>query len=405
MTTTVAEPTIAPTTATGPAARMRDMVARAAPALRASAAASESARSLAPAAMDAMIDAGIPRAFLPAAYGGAALGPVHGVQLFEELAMTDSAAAWVGAITAAGTWLTILLPPTGGEALLADPRAVINGSLFPPMTAVPAPGGYLVSGRSAFCSGADHTTWFGFQAVIMDGGVPRMAPNGMPATLLVHVPAAKATVVDHWDTLGMRGTGSHDVQVDGAFVPEQLTWPMGPFAPANPAFTDALGRMGLWWFSPLVASVALGVARAAVSALADLAQAKVPSYTQALLADRPVVQDRLARARAAVDAARAYLYAALARAEEDVRTLPRLDIEHGIPLALAASHAVEAAATAVDLVHGCAGASGIRHEQPFAQHFRDVHTISQHAFVSPARFESVGKLMLGRESDWPLYYV
>jgi len=154
-----------------------------------------------------------------------------------------------------------------------------------------------------------------------------------------------------------------------------------------------------------VASVSLGIARAAIGELIELAQHKTPSYTHVGLADKPVVQDKLARARAAVDAARTYLYSSLAAADETVRTQPRLSIEQGIPLALAGSHAVEAACQAVDLVHSCAGTSGIRNAQRFQQYFRDVHTISQHAFASPNRFESIGKLILGRESDWPFYYL
>jgi alkylation response protein AidB-like acyl-CoA dehydrogenase len=239
----------------------------------------------------------------------------------------------------------------------------------------------------------------------MENGAPKLGPNGIPAMLIVHFPAAEAEIVDNWRTLGMRGTGSHDVQVSDVFVPEHRVWSIGPYAPMNPAFSDALSRMGLWWFSPIVASVSLGIARAAVADFVELAQVKTPSYTQVSLADRPVVQDKLARARATVDAARSYLYGALAEAEDVVRTQPRLSIEQGIPLALAASHATEAAMQAVDLVQSCAGTSGIREEQRFQQYFRDVHTISQHAFASASRFESIGKLLLGRESDWPFYYL
>ena len=176
-------------------------------------------------------------------------------------------------------------------------------------------------------------------------------------------------------------------------------------AAANPAFTDGLTRMGIWWFSPLVASVSLGIARAALADLLDLSQRKTPSYTHVGLADKPIIQDKLARARAAVDAARSYLYSSLATADEIVRTEPKLSIEQGVPLALAGSYAVEAASYAVDVVHSCAGTSGIRNEQQFQRYFRDVHTITQHAFVSSARFESIGKLMLGRQSDWPFYYL
>jgi len=386
-------------------ARMWDLVRQVAPALRASAAASEAARQLAPEAMAALVDAGIVRALLPAAYGGAELGPVYGIRLFEELATIDSAASWVGMISAAGAWLTVLLPPAAADEMLGDPRAVVNGSLFPPLTAVAAPGGYRVSGRTSFASGCSHASWLGTQAVVMENGAPLLGPSGLPVMLIVHFPAADAEIIANWQTLGMRGTGSHDVQVSDLFVPERRVWAIGPYAPVNPAFGDALSRMGLWWFSPLVASVSLGVARAAVADGIALAQAKTPSYTQMALADKPVVQDALARARATLDAARSYLYATLAQAEQDVQNQPKLTLEQGLPLALAASHATESACRAVDLVHRCAGTSGIREERRFQQHFRDVHTLSQHAFASPARFESAGKAMLDRESDWPFYYL
>jgi alkylation response protein AidB-like acyl-CoA dehydrogenase len=385
--------------------RARKMVEKVAPVLRDTAAASEAERRVAPAAMNALIDAGVLRAFLPTAYGGADLDGVTGLKMFEELAYNDSAAAWVGFISAAGAWLTVVLPPKGADELLADPRAVINGTLLPGFGAVPVEGGYRITGRTAFASGCEHATWLQCQAVIMENGAPKVHPNGAPAALIVNFPANEAEIIDTWRTLGMRGTGSHDFVVNDVFVPEHRVWAIGPYAPVNPAFTSPLAKLGIWWFSPGVATLALGIARAAVDDLIALAQAKTPTYTRTGLADKPVVQDKVARARAAVEAARAYVYSSLATAEEILRTEPKLTIEQGIPLALAGSQAIEASIAAVDLVHSCAGTSGIRNEQRFQQYFRDVHTISQHAFASPSRFESVGKLLLGRESDWPFYYM
>jgi alkylation response protein AidB-like acyl-CoA dehydrogenase len=386
-------------------ALVRQMVQQVEPVLRRSAAESEAERRLAPEAMNALIDAGILRAFVPAQYHGAELGAVSGVRLFEDLGYIDSAAAWVGMISAAGAWLTVVLPPQAADEMLGDPRSVVNGSLFPPLTAVSVPGGYRVSGRTSFGSGCSYATWLGCQAVVLEDGAPKIGPNGIPVALIVHFPASEAEVIDNWNTLGMRGTGSHDFWVDDIFVPGHRIWTIGPYAPVNPAFADPLARIGTWWLSPLVASVGLGVARAAVDDLAGLAQAKTPSYTQVGLADKPVVQDKLARARALLEAARCYLYSSLAQAEAILESEPKLSIEQGIPVALAGSFATEAAGRAVDLVHSCIGTSGIRNEQRFQQYFRDVHTLSQHAFASPSRFESVGKLMLGRESDWPFYYL
>ena len=384
---------------------VEDLVRSVAPALRASAAASEAARQLAPEAMDVLLNAGILRALLPAAYGGAELGAVGGHKLLEELASIDSAASWSAMIGAAGAWLTLLLPSPAADEILADPRAVVVGSFNPPLSAEAVPGGYRVSGQVSFASGCTHATWLIAQALVMEEGAPKIGPGGMPVALAVFFPAADATIIENWQTLGMRGTGSHDFRVSACFVPEHRIWPMGPWAPVNSAFTDPLSRMALWWFSTSLAAVALGIARAAIADLSDLAQSKTPSYTQVGLADKPVVQEKLARARAAVDAARSYLYDALTGAEEILRTEPRLSIEQGVPLALAASHGVEAAVQAVDLVQNCAGTAGIRNERRFQQYFRDVHTISAHAFASTARFESIGKLLLGRPSDWPFYYL
>ena len=67
------------------------------------------------------------------------------------------------------------------------------------------------------------------------------------------------------------------------------------------------------------------------------------------------------------------------------------------------THGVACAARAVDLVHAAAGTSSIRNEHRFQQHLRDVHTITQHAFVSASRYESAGQLILGLESDWGFF--
>ena len=128
-------------------------------------------------------------------------------------------------------------------------------------------------------------------------------------------------------------------------------------------------------------------------------------YTQVGLADRPVVQDRVARARASIEAGSGYIESAMQRAWQFVLDGKKLDIEHGLSVALASSFGHDAACQAVDLVHSCVGTTAIREDRPFQQYFRDVHTVRQRAFSSWNRYESVSKLMLGRESDWGFYYL
>lgn len=72
-------------------------------------------------------------------------------------------------------------------------------------------------------------------------------------------------------------------------------------------------------------------------------------------------------------------------------------------LQLATSHATTCAARAVDLVHAAAGTAAILETYRFPRHLRDVHTVTQHAFASAQRYESVGAPLLGAESDWGFF--
>jgi indole-3-acetate monooxygenase len=382
-----------------------DVVSQVGPVLHEYAAKAEATRRLAPEAMTALLDADLLRAWVPRAYGGAERPPVPVLRMFEELARIDSAAGWIVANSTGISTLTAMFPEAGTAEMFADARALCAGGWFPPGKAEPVAGGYRVSGQLAFGSGCHYATWLTGQAIVHESGTPRLGPDGRPEAIIVFARADEAEIVDTWRTLGMRGTGSHDFRLAQVFVPERRCWTVGPFETRNPAYAGPLYRLGLWLVGPVNASVALGIARAAVDDVITLARAKTPSYTQTGLADKPTVQDRIARARAEVEAARSYLYGAVAEAWEHVQSGPRLDIEHGMPLALAGSFAIEAACRAVDLVHAMAGTTAIRDEHRFQQYFRDVHTVSQHAFSSPNRFESLGKLMLGRECDWAFYYL
>jgi alkylation response protein AidB-like acyl-CoA dehydrogenase len=382
-----------------------ELVARVEPVLREYAPAAEAERRLAPEAMAALIDAGIFRTWVPRAYGGLEMDPIPALKMFEELSRIDSAAGWVAGNSAAIASFGHAFPDAASAEISADPRAVMAGSATPSGAAIPVDGGYRVSGRWPFGSGCTYANWLAGFCLVMDGGAPHLHPDGSPMILIAIFKAKEAEILDNWHTLGMRGTGSFDYRTADVFVPAHRTAVLGPFDRPGSAYTGPLYRLGLWLGIIQIPVTALGIARAALDDVLKLAVSKTPSYTQKPLADQPVVRDRVARARALIEAGRAAVYAAVGDAWQFVQDGGRITGDACIPLGLAASFAVEAAAQAVDLVHAVAGTTAIRDEYPFAQYFRDVHTLSQHAQASSARFESLGTMMLGRRSEWALYYV
>jgi alkylation response protein AidB-like acyl-CoA dehydrogenase len=121
------------------------------------------------------------------------------------------------------------------------------------------------------------------------------------------------------------------------------------------------------------------------------------------LRDRQVVQRQVAQAEAELDAGRALLHTTFDEAWRAADASAPIELDRKLRMQLATSHAVACAARAVDLVHAAAGTAAIRDEYRYQRHFRDVHTITQHAFASAQRYESVGALMLGVDSDWGFF--
>jgi alkylation response protein AidB-like acyl-CoA dehydrogenase len=365
----------------------------------------EQERHLSKPTVEAMAKAGLFRVWLPKAFGGLEIDPVNAMRMIEEISRVDSAAGWNLQIAISVTIFLVWFPDDAVQEILTENREVImGGTLFPPGHAVPVEGGYRLTGRWPFVSGCRDCSWFlGPSFVVDDRGSPKCGENGEPLQFLMIYRAKEAQLIDTWHTIGMRGTGSHDIAVQDLFVPHRRAVLLAPLQTRGKAFEGPLYRLTIWPAIAALAPPALGIARSAIDALCDLAKQKTPHYTRSTLRERPVVQMQVGEAEALLGAARAYLYESLADAWNTALEGQPLSLKQKIKIQLATSYAIRAAADAVDLVHRAAGTTAIRQNHPFERHFRDVHVITQHAFGSTSRYESVGKILFGLDSDWGFF--
>lgn len=351
---------------------------------------------------EALRDAGLFRMFRPTSREGLGLDPVSEFRVAEALARVDAAAAWNVQVCSAADLYGAWFSEPASREIFGGREAVVAGAFNPRRRAEAVDGGYVVTGRTSFNSNCHGATWMIGLADVFDGDAPRLMADGQPQTLLTAIPAEECEIIDNWDTLGMCGTGSHDVAVERVFVPSARAVPFGPLERASGPYDQPVYRMAMWLTVGCHAAVALGVARAAIDDALALGS-RVPAYTQGSLRDRSTVQLRLALAEGRLQGARAYFHAAHARAWEALFDRTELTIEEKARCQMASSTAVLTAREAVDLVHGCVGTAGIREGQRFERHFRDIHVITQHAFVSEARLEAVGQILLGMEPDWGFF--
>ncbi len=204
-------------------------------------------------------------------------------------------------------------------------------------------------------------------------------------------------MIDTWRVSGLRGTGSHDIAAAGIELPVGRSASLISDRPRERGPLYAFPPFGL--LAASIAAVALGIARGALDDIGGLAGAKVPTLSTRKLAERAATQQGVARAEAAVRAARAHLFDATERAWDAARAGGEIPVDLRVALRLAATHAVEASAGAVDAAYSLGGGSAIYDTNPLGRRFRDVHAATQHMLVAPSTWELTGRALLGLELD------
>jgi len=348
----------------------------------------ESLRRLPAELVGLLAEGGFFKLGLPDEYGGAEVDPLTFIDVIDELARHDSAAAWCSMIASTTAPMAAYLPAAdAAEIYGGDPLTVTGGALAPSGTGTAVEGGFVVSGRWQWGSGTQHCQWI-CGGTIIDSSDFR----------LVFFPAADVELLDTWYSSGLRGTGSTDFMVDELFVREGRAVPIGQGLP--PRIDRPLYRFPLFSLLSLaVASVCLGIARRAIDEVVELAEAKTPAFSSRRLAKSTMAQVEIARAEAALGSARAFLVDEVGRTWAEVLAGREISLDHRGRIRLASTNVGVRCAEAVDLAYNTGGGSSVYATSPLQRCFRDIHTATQHLMVSPRAYEIYGRQRLGLPLD------
>ncbi|MGH9228341.1 MAG: acyl-CoA dehydrogenase family protein [Acidimicrobiales bacterium] len=371
-----------------------DAVGGLAPVIAARAAEIESARRLPPDLLAELTAAGCFGMLRPRSHGGAGVDLATSMRVYEELSRADASVGWTVGI-GAGNWLDLVgLPRSTFDALFANgPGVKIAGAFNPAGVAVPAEGGYRVTGRWAFVSGSQHCEWI-YGNCIEEGAA---GDGHMPPLRMVVFRAGEVEIEDTWSVSGLCGTGSHDIVADDVFVPAERTFPV---LAAEPCLDEPLVRIPLPSpFALQMASVALGIAQGALDDILALATDKVPLFAGASLAANPLFQNQLAEADARLRAARALLYADAATAWATALAGDAFTPEHRARIRAAGVWATDTAAAVVDTAYRAGGGSSLYRSSPLQRRLRDVHALTQHFLLKLDSLTTAGAVLAGQDVD------
>jgi alkylation response protein AidB-like acyl-CoA dehydrogenase len=250
-------------------------------------------------------------------------------------------------------------------------------------------GGYVLTGRKQFGSNGPAWNWLGAHA--LDAGAP-----GGPQVVHAFVERTSpgVTVVETWDTLGMRATQSHDTVLDGVFVPDER---IGRVVPAGDASDPFIVAMAMWPLA-LIAAVYLGIADRALELAVDGARRKTSmAIERGAYAYNPMVQHQVAEMYLELEAAGAtferFVADWVAGADHGDAWVPKVYAMKW--------RAVEAAKRVVDIALDVSGGGGMFRSNELERLYRDVRCGGFHPGNDALTHELVGKSVLGILADQP----
>ncbi|WP_223519582.1 acyl-CoA dehydrogenase family protein [Pseudomonas sp. GL-B-19] len=323
---------------------------------------------------------GIYRAATPKCFGGDALAPALFLQMIERISEADGSAGWVASFGSAGVYLAALPPETLAEIYAASPDLVFAGGLFPLQPAEAVDGGWQVNGTWKFASGCKGADLL---------GVGIGAAGGKPRTAVFR--ANQVDIIENWDVVGLKGTGSHDLRVTDKHVEDRWTFIRGGAATID----EPLFRYpSIAYAAQVLAVVNLGLARAALDEVSRMAAGS--GITGApKMADRAYVRIEIAKAEAQLAAARGFFYNATEQVWNSILTGNPVTPEQTSLLRLSAIHVSQAGAAVVQSAYSLAGTTAIYLRHPLQRYLRDSLVVTQHAFLSEGLYDGAGSVFLG----------
>jgi 3-hydroxy-9,10-secoandrosta-1,3,5(10)-triene-9,17-dione monooxygenase len=377
------------------------------PALCERAARAEAERVVLPETVADLRAMGALRVLQPKRWGGMEHDYISDIDIPMALGRGCASTSWCVVNLMIHNWMLALYDERAqAEVWGADPDVLIAaGIAFPQGRARKTEGGYVISGRWNFSSGVHISDWCMLAVTVRDGADGDGKPVDYRMCLLHK---SQYEIIDDWQVMGMRSTGSMTVTVKDVFVPEYKALCMldargsdafpGAKVNPNPLYRVSLAAMG----GHGIASTAVGNAMAALEFTQKMVRERSTNYTGARMRDFQTVQQRVGTAGAKIDAARLMLRNDCFDVMDIARRGTMPDMETKLKYKRNAAYAAQLATEAVDALHTLTGATGIYNTYPLERIFRDAHALAAHISLNfDAQAAGWGLVALGGEVNIP----
>ncbi len=364
-------------------ARARAMI----PTLQARAAAAEAARRIPDETIAELRAAGFFRILQPKRWGGYEMDPQAFFDVQMALAEGCMSTGWMFGVVGGHPYELALFDDRAQREVWGEDTSVLASSSYQPVGRVErVEGGFLLSGRWGFSTGCDHCGW-----VLLGAMIPPAEEGQPPDMRTFLLPRADYKIEEAWHVFGLKATGSEDIVVDRAFVPEYRTHrAIDGFLCQNPgqAENDA-PLFSLPWaqvFVRLVSTAAIGGARGAVQAAVDIAKSRISTNTGKASKSDPILLNAIAKAHAELDEMNVVLERNFSDMMAGARAGEALSMEKRVLYRYQSASVVRRCAALVDTLMPLLGGRAIYNSSPIVRFWLDLNAARAHVANDPNNF-------------------
>ncbi|SFC48947.1 Acyl-CoA dehydrogenase [Parapedobacter composti] len=309
--------------------------------------------------------------FVPKEFGGLALSIPEGVRLEEELARIDGSLGWTVTLCAGANLFAGFLPPAVAQTLFGDQKICFGGSGQAAGHAEAEAGGYRITGKWRYATGAPHLTHFTANCVIEREGKPLLDEQGNTLVKSFFMPKAGVRVVEDWNTFGLKATASHSFDVDGVWVADTHSFVIRP---EYAEFPDPVYRYPFLQFAEVTLAVnTLGMARHFMECFVALTEGKLQnSHSEKIRGLFQIAGTRLKQSKR-------LFYDALEASWDGLLQYGTIPQEQLTAVSHASRSLVEVARQQVVLLYPYSGIEGAAVTSEINRSLRDIFTASQHS--------------------------
>ena len=350
-------------------------------------------------------DVGFFRLRQPKRFDGLEADPIDFYTAVREIASACGSTGWVSSVVGVHPWQVALFHDDAQQAVWGEDTSTrLSSSYAPTGKAKVTDGGFLLSGKWSFSSGCDHCSW------VLLGGLVFNEDNQVIDFRTFMVPREKYQILDVWNVVGLRGTGSNDIVVEETFIPEEFTLSMGETGqckgPGQAQNTSDLYKLPFHSiFTTTICTPIIGMAYGAYNEHVDMQQKRVrAAYLGEKASLDPFAAVRIARASSDIDAAWAL---AMNNIREEMALVAKGE---QIPLALRLKVrrdqvlGTQRAIDAIDALFEASGGRALAEGTYLQRAWRDAHAGRVHAANDPERaLQMYGAHEFGHKIDPGMY--